>query len=99
MRHERPPGALLEPPVRGSVAVSLLATQTRAMQFSDCDTRLAAYAFITAPNRGLLLTWFNGSRPQWTLPGGGVDYGESMEEAVVREVREETGHDVASAAR
>ena len=64
------------------------------MHFSDCDTRLAAYAFITDPNRGLLLTWFNGSRPQWTLPGGGVEYGESMEEAVVREVREETGYDV-----
>lgn len=64
------------------------------MDFSDCDTRLAAYAFITDPNRGLLLTWFNGSSPQWTLPGGGVEYGESMEETVVREVREETGFDV-----
>lgn len=65
------------------------------MHFSDCDTRLAAYAFITDPNGGLLLTWFNGSTPQWTLPGGGVEYGESIEEAVVREVREETGYDVA----
>ena len=36
------------------------------------------------PNRGL-----------YVLPGGGVEDGESLEEAFVREIHEETGYDVA----
>lgn len=39
----------------------------------------------------LMVHHIHDSRDYWTLPGGGVHEGESPEEAVVREVSEETG--------
>ena len=38
------------------------------------------------------------ARGIYTLPGGGVELGETLEEAVIREVREETALDIAPVA-
>ncbi|GAB4346069.1 MAG: NUDIX hydrolase [Desulfobulbaceae bacterium] len=43
---------------------------------------------------GIVLIERKNPPPGWALPGGFVDYGESCEEAAVREAREETGLDV-----
>lgn len=59
--------------------------------------RLGAYAVVFSSDRGddrLLLTRISPvgyPSGAWTLPGGGVDHGESPHAAVVRELYEETG--------
>ena len=55
--------------------------------------RLAAYALVLRGDDVLLTrNSVRGPHPgSWTLPGGGVDHGESPVVAVVREVAEETG--------
>ncbi len=66
------------------------------MHYSEYDTRLAAYAVLVNEAREILLTWFNGGsdggQPGWSLPGGGVEFEESIEDAAVREAYEETGY-------
>lgn len=57
-------------------------------------TRVGAYAVVVAGDRILLtqLATSTTSAGAWTLPGGGLDHGETPVDAVVREVLEETGH-------
>ncbi|HYC00235.1 MAG TPA: NUDIX hydrolase [Candidatus Limnocylindrales bacterium] len=55
---------------------------------------LAADAIIELEGGGIVLIERGGQPKGWAIPGGFVDYGESLEKAAVREAREETGLEV-----
>jgi ADP-ribose pyrophosphatase YjhB (NUDIX family) len=49
---------------------------------------------IIEQDEGIILILRRNEPHKWAIPGGFCDYGESLEEAAVREAREETGLEV-----
>ena len=56
--------------------------------------RIRSAVLIWRDGEVLLVRHEKGGRSYWLVPGGGVDPGETMADAGVRELREETGYDV-----
>ena len=52
--------------------------------------RVRVAGILEEDNKVLLIEHTKNNRSYWLLPGGGVDWGESIEEAVEREFLEET---------
>lgn len=56
--------------------------------------RVGCSAIIFDEPRQRILLTRRADNGRWCIPGGGLDPGESAEEACVREIREETGLDI-----
>jgi 8-oxo-dGTP diphosphatase len=64
---------------------------------ADGRTRIPCVGAVIRDDAGRLLMIVRGHEPGkglWSIPGGRIEPGETPEQAVVREVREETGLDV-----
>lgn len=58
------------------------------------QTRIRVAALILKGDSILLAEHEKGGRRYWLLPGGGVEYGETVEEALKRELHEEAGLEI-----
>jgi ADP-ribose pyrophosphatase YjhB (NUDIX family) len=75
----------------------------RTIRCQKCGNEIEVYQnpvptvdiIIELESRGIVLIKRKNPPSGWAIPGGFVDYGESLEEAAVREAREETNLDVA----
>ena len=83
----------LDDVIAGRVPVVQLVRDALDAHLPTKRQRLAAKALIRRDDRILLarLSAQAVESGRWTLPGGGVDHGESPETALVREIEEETG--------
>jgi ADP-ribose pyrophosphatase YjhB (NUDIX family) len=70
----------------------VLIVHTVFMMKRNCEQSVAAIVFKNDKREVLLIK--RRDVPVWALPGGGIDPGESPEEAAIREVQEETGMQV-----
>ena len=87
--------------MNGRVALLRVADRARRLVWRVAGPRMIGVrAIVVHPDSGkVLLVRHSYGRDAWYLPGGGVKRRETIERAVTREVREETGLEVAGPVR
>lgn len=63
---------------------------SRLEEIDDSLYRVAVRALIVSEDRMLAVKELDGG-DWWAIPGGGVDYGESLKDCLLREIKEEIG--------
>lgn len=63
---------------------------SRLKEIDDSLYRVAVRALIVSDNKMLAVKEADGG-DWWAIPGGGVDYGESLKDCLLREIEEEIG--------
>jgi ADP-ribose pyrophosphatase YjhB (NUDIX family) len=64
------------------------------MFFKNRKIRVRVAGIIIRDGKMLLIAHKKGKSEYWLVPGGGIDYGESARDALVREMKEELSADV-----
>ena len=101
LRHVRETGTTLKEVIFCLTSrEELEAFQKNALGYLDYILNKLKSPFLTVDaiieiNGGIVIIKRSNPPFGWALPGGFVDYGESLEEAVIREAREETGLQIA----
>ena len=60
----------------------------------DVNNIIPAASVVVANDQGEILLIQRSDNGNWTIPGGAMEYGESLTQTAVRECKEETGYDI-----